>query len=109
MCGPLQVEDLVVWYSPYLGFDLFSSFLDWCLFVWANGHAPACLSGDGRATCFDHLHRCPVDFLQRFPVGGHVQSPLPVYSALVWRHVHPVAPLSVLTCHSQLVLISEVI
>ena len=58
---------------------------------WANGLAFACLVDDGRATCFDHLHRCSVDFHQRFPAWGHVLSPSPVYSALVWRHVHPLS------------------
>ena len=67
------------------------------------------LVDDGRATCFDNVHRCLVDFHQRFPVGGHVQYPSPVYSATGWRHVHLVGPLSVLVCHSQLFEISEVI
>ena len=83
---------------PLLCEILFCTVLDWRLFDWANGHASACLVDDGRATCFDNPHWCLVDFHQRFPVGGHVQSASPVYSALVWRHVHPVGPLCQFWC-----------
>ena len=42
---------------------------------------------DDRATCSSHVHQCPVDFHQRFPVGGRFRYPSPEYCAPVWRLV----------------------
>ena len=47
---------------------------------------------DDRASCSDHVHQCPVDFHQRFPVSGRSVS-VSQHCAPVWRLVRFVGPL----------------
>ena len=48
---------------------------------------------DDFAPCSDHVHQCPVDFHQRFPVSGRVRYPSPECCAPVWRLLRLDGPL----------------